>query len=78
MLKRLEPFKPTDIKDEKENMLQDWVFNSHFWIELRPDYYACEYCNTVITSNTVINDFPMCGKNPAIIKFKEKLVEKLG
>ena len=49
--------------------LANWVYNSHWWVELRPGYCECKWCGRKHSSEMGVNiDFPLCKGNPAIKK----------
>lgn len=71
MIKRLKIYKLSE-KDEEDQELAEWVFQSHKWVETVPGYFACEWCKASITSTTPISkDFPLCRENPRIKSFKK-------
>ena len=69
MIKRLPPyFEPNGAEIEKLE-INNWIWNSHFWIEYVPGCFRCKWCDLAHDSNQHIDDdFPICEKNPAIIK----------
>lgn len=72
MITRLNPIKITEtVKEDME--LMDWIWNSHWWIEYYSGYYKCKWCGVCHTSMMAITiDFPLCSKNPCLLKFKTK------
>ncbi len=37
-------------------------FNSHKWIEIRDNYYVCDFCG-IIHSSQILLKLPICEKN---------------
>lgn len=71
MLKTLPPYCIPNGQTIENLELADWAWNSHFWIEEYKGYYKCKWCDRLCTSTEAITvDFPLCVKNPCLIKFK--------
>lgn len=63
-----EEFKISEIDAEKMYW-NDWVWNSHKWIEHHKGYYTCEFCKQSFTNMIPIGDnVKMCQHNPIIKK----------
>jgi len=60
----------SDIEKTREMIeLSQWIWNSHWWVELRPGYCECKWCGRKHSSEwSVSKDFPLCKENPAIQK----------
>ena len=53
---------------DKEKMFwNEWVWNSHKWIEHHKGYYTCEFCNSTFTNMMPIgDDVKLCKHNPIL------------
>ena len=75
MFKRLKTYTINE-EDIDKNILIDWVFNSHYWIEYYQGYYKCKWCDLFYASEMVINE-RLCMKNPAVKQLLEKNITDL-
>jgi len=55
-------------EETKESIeLTQWVWNSHWWVELSPGYCKCKWCGMQHTSEIPVTiDYPLCEKNYAV------------
>lgn len=62
---------PKILETERETMeLNQWVWDSHYWVEINHGYYSCKYCKSGWTSTMPIgNEVALCEENP---KLKER------
>lgn len=65
MIKKLAPFVSSE-SSEDAKALAEWIFDSHYWIEQRPGYYKCKWCDMIHSTNNISRDDPLCAKNPKI------------
>jgi len=57
--------------------LNEWVWNSHYWIETYIGYFKCKYCEANWTSEMPINSgVKLCKRNPRIRYLLNKIYEK--
>jgi len=67
MIKHLQKLQPTE--EQREKMVwEDWVFDSHKWIETYQGYYQCEFCGTSRTNAMGTEGITLCKENPFIKK----------
>ena len=53
--------------DAEKMYWNDWVWNSHKWIEHRRGYYTCAFCNSTFTNMMPIGDnVKLCKHNPIL------------
>jgi D-beta-D-heptose 7-phosphate kinase/D-beta-D-heptose 1-phosphate adenosyltransferase len=73
MLKRKEvPIVKRSDATEELIALNEWVWQSHYWIETHPGYYVCEWCSAAWTSTFALDHtVRICLKNPRILKLLE-------
>lgn len=53
-------------EQQEELYWDDWVHNSHRWIEEVKGYYKCSFCGVGYTSMMPIGLAKICKKNPYI------------
>lgn len=59
--------------EQKERIYWDnWVFESHKWIEFHNGYYTCEFCNMIHTAMMPISNHNLCKNNPKILEIINK------
>jgi hypothetical protein len=60
-------------KEEEERMYWErFNFDSHKWVEYHPNYFRCEFCELIHTSNISLDGFSICDKNPNLRFVKPK------
>jgi len=74
MVKRKEIFHHPREIDELTSSINEWVWNSHYWIESVPGYYKCEWCKQYWGSNMLCEDnIRLCPENPRLKILIEKI-----
>lgn len=64
---------PELTEEQKEKMNWDnWVWNSHKWIEKERGYYTCDFCGNMTTNLMSLGSVGLCKKNPEIIKHNNR------
>jgi len=72
MIKRL-PFPKIKQKDRNKALLDEWVWNSHYWIEYSYGYCKCKYCGAIWTSEMSLDsNVKLCKKNPRLKELIKK------
>jgi hypothetical protein len=56
--------KKIELTQEQEEAMywKQLRFNSHKWIEVRDNYYVCDFCG-IIHSSQILLKLPICEKN---------------
>lgn len=55
-------------EQQEEMYWDDWVHNSHRWVEKTHGYYVCDYCNKTSSHLTPLGSMGLCDKNPILLK----------
>lgn len=72
MVKRLPIYEIGEI-DRLRFSLNEWVWNSHYWVETSPGYYKCEWCGKHWSYNYLGEYNSFCKEN---LKIKELLQKR--
>lgn len=76
MYSRVVPYKISE-ENKEQSELAIWAWNSHYWKESNPGYAQCKYCKRHHTSEMPVTiAFPLCTKNPIVIKFVHRLLKE--